>query len=159
MAKEQQELDRKDDPLSRVETDLDIYKTLLDLWSKENSIKTTKLQTLLTVNALLVAALTISGGVTRDKWFVYLTGAVFSLIWTFSIGRTCLFQDIWQVKLKEMQQRHPNEPRFAILETAQAKKQTRGVTRLFGAVPSKWYLLFSPFGLAIGWLFILFSMM
>lgn len=155
MVGEQEELSRKADPQNQVELDLEAYKMLLNLWSNENPIKTTKLQVLLAVNGLLVSAISVSGGFTRDKWFVYLAGAVFSLIWTFSIGRTSLFQDIWQIKLKEIQQRYPQDPRFSILDTAEAKKQARWMMRLFGGIPSKWYLLFSPFGLVIAWLLVL----
>ena len=68
----------------QVELDYQTYKSLLDLWARENPIKTTKLQTLLAVNALLVSAVNISGG----QWYVYLAGAIFSFIWMFSIGRT-----------------------------------------------------------------------
>ena len=152
MTGEPEELSRKADRQGQAESDLEAYKMLLGLWSGENSIKTTKLQVLLAVNGLLVSAISVSGGFTADKWFVYLAGAVFSLIWTFSIGRTSLFQDIWQIKLKELQQRYPQDLRFSILETSQAKKQTRAMLRLFGGIPSKWYLLFSPFGFAIAWL-------
>ena len=75
------------------------YKSLLDLWAKENPIKTTKLQVLLAVNALLVSTVNISGGINAKQWYVCLAGAAFSLIWMFSIGRTSLFQDVWQIKI------------------------------------------------------------
>ena len=70
-----------------IEKDFEIYKILLDLWSKENPIKTTKLQVLLVVNGLLVSAINVSGGgFTQKQWFVYLAGGVFNLIWTFLIA-------------------------------------------------------------------------
>ncbi|MCH7761763.1 hypothetical protein IIA15_10265, partial [candidate division TA06 bacterium] len=137
------------------EQDFETYKMLLELWSRENPIKTTKLQVLLAVNGLLVSAVSLSGGFTADKWFVYMAGAIFSLIWTFSIGRTSLFQNIWQIKLKELRDRYPNDPRFSILETNAARKRARLLLRFFGGISSKWYLLFSPFGFAITWLAIL----
>jgi hypothetical protein len=111
---------------------------------------------LLAVNAVLVAAIAVSGGVTRDKWLVYLAGAVFGVIWTLSIGRTCLFQDIWQIKLAEIRGRHLDDPRFAVLETAQTKEQARGMTGLLGRVPSKRYLLLSPLGFTVVWLWLFF---
>jgi hypothetical protein len=49
-----------------IEQDYQNYKVLLELWSKENPIKTTKLQMLLAVNGLLASAVNISGGV-RDR--------------------------------------------------------------------------------------------
>jgi hypothetical protein len=86
------------------------YKTLLDLWSKENPIKTTKLQVLLAVNALLasVVGLREQPVVSKDLWFLYVAGMVVSLVWTFSIGRTALFQEVWQMKLSRLAQQFPN---------------------------------------------------
>jgi len=139
----------------RVERDYQTYKSLLDLWSKENPIKTTKLQVLLAVNALLVSAVNISGGITAGRWYVYLAGAVFSFIWMFSIGRTSLFQDVWQIKLADLRARHPGDPRFSILEVEDARRRARPMLRTFGAVSSKWYLLFSPLVFALAWLVIL----
>ena len=137
------------------EKDFEVYKILLDLWSKENPIKTTKLQVLLVVNGLLVSAINVSGkGFNQDEWFLYLAGAVFNLIWTFSIGRTSLFQEAWQLRLGELRDRHPDDPRFSILETAAYRQKTAGILRAFGCVSSRWYLLFSPFIFAITWLVI-----
>lgn len=140
---------------NRVEQDFETYKLLLDLWRSENPIKTTKLQVLLAVNALLVSAVAIAGGFDRDKWFVYAAGAIFSLIWTVSIGRTSLFQDVWQARIRELQLRHPDDPRFSILDNNLYRRRARWMTRAFGAVPSRWYLLLSPFAFALAWLAIL----
>ena len=131
------------------------YQTLLEMWSKENPIKTTKLQVLLAVNALLVSAVNISGGFTANKWYVYLAGATFSLVWMFSIGRTALFQDVWQIKIADLRQKHPDDQRFSILETDAERKRAKPLLRLFGAIPSKYYLLFTPLALALAWIAIL----
>jgi hypothetical protein len=139
----------------QAERDYQTYRCLLDLWSRENPIKTTKLQVLLAVNALLVATVTLSGGIVGSHWYIYFAGAVFSAIWMFSIGRTALFQDVWQIKLADLRQRHPQDPRFSILETADAQRRARPLIRTFGAVPSKWYLLPSPLVFALAWLLIL----
>jgi hypothetical protein len=135
--------------------DYDTYKTLLDLWSKENPIKTTKLQVLLAVNALLVSAVNISGGITRGKWYVYLAGGLFSLVWMFSIGRTALFQDVWQIKIADLRALHPGDRRFSILESDGERNRAKPMMRLFGAIPSKYYLLFTPLVLALAWFAIL----
>ncbi len=147
---------------SKTERDYESYKILLDLWSKENPIKTTKLQVLLVVNGLLVSAINIpgggftpAGGFTNDKWFIYLAGVIFNGIWTLSIGRTALFQEAWQAKLRELRDRYPDDPRFTILETAAYRSGAPRLLRLFGCVSSKWYLLFSPFIFAMIWLVIL----
>ncbi len=101
-------------PLDLAARDYEIYRIAMDLWSKENPIKTNKLQVLLAVNGLLVSAINVSGGgFTQQKWSIYATGALFSLIWTFSIGRTSLFQEAWQMKLDALQRAHPDDPRFA----------------------------------------------
>lgn len=142
-------------PDQDAEIDYQVYKSLLDLWSKENPIKTTKLQVLLAVNALLVSALSFSGRITASKWYLYLAGAIFCFVWTFSIGRTCLFQDVWGIKMNEIRRRHAGDARFTILETKEARKKVSMLVRVFGAIPSKYYLLFTPFCFAIGWLVIL----
>jgi len=132
--------------------DFDTYKMVVDLWSRENPIKTAKLQVLLAVNALLVSALNFSGGLRPENWHIYIAATVFNLVWTFSIGRTCLFQDVWQIKAGEFLKRYPNDRRFSLLETAAEQKQVRPLMRRFGFVPSKYYLLFTPFGLTVIWL-------
>lgn len=137
--------------------DYETYKQLLQLWQSENPIKTIKLQVLLAVNALLVAAVSVSGGFSGDRWYVYVAGMIFNLIWTFSIGRTSLFQDVWQARLLELQRRYPGDARFSLLDNARYRRQTRRMVRAFGAVPSRWYLLLSPLAFAIAWLVVLFG--
>lgn len=143
------------DSVQDAERDYLNYKILLDLWSKENPIKTTKLQVLLAVNGILASAVNISGGVHATKWYLYLAAAIFCFIWMFSIGRTVLFQDIWQCRLKELQLRHPQDSRFAILDTKDCYQQVSILSRCFGVVPSKWYLLFSPLLFALAWVSLL----
>jgi hypothetical protein len=143
------------DSTSDVERDYTNYRVLLDLWSKENPIKTTKLQVLLAVNGLMASAVNLSGGVSGAKWYIYLAAAVFCFIWMFSIGRTVLFQDVWQRKLQELHERYPKDSRFAILQTREYQARVSPLARAFGAVPSKWYLLFSPLVFALSWLAVL----
>lgn len=140
---------------AQIDRDYETYKLLLHLWQNENPIKTIKLQFLLAVNALLVAAVAVAGGFDRDLWYVYAVGMVFSLIWTFSIGRTSLFQDVWQARLLELQRRHPGDSRFSALDSARYREQARWLTRTLGGVPSRWYLLFTPSALAVAWLLVL----
>ena len=139
-------------PATEADRDYEAYRALLDLWSRENPIKTTKLQMVLAVNALLVSVVTYTSTVAAPGWYLYLAGAAFSLIWTFSIGRTSLFQDVWQIKIADIRRRHPDDPRFGILETDDALRRARPLLRAFGAMPSKWYLLFSPLLFAVVWL-------
>src|SRR5262245_15288746 len=134
------------------ERDLDAYRRLVELWSQENPIKTTKLQVLLAVNALLVTGLQISGGFVFKNWPFYVAGAVFDAIWTFSIGRTVLFQKVWQRKIAALQARHAGDARFAILDTDADEEAIGGVARVFGRVSSKYYLLWSPAIFTVTWL-------
>lgn len=139
----------------QADRDYETYRQLLQLWQSENPIKTAKLQMLLAVNALLMSAVSVSGGFGNDRWYVYVTGIVLNLIWTFSIGRTSLFQDVWQARLLELQRRNAGDARFSLLDNARYRRQTRRMVRTFGAVPSRWYLLLSPLAFAIAWLAIL----
>ncbi len=138
-----------------VERDFETYRLLLDLWAQENPTKTNKLQVLLAVNAILVSAASVSDGVGRSDWPIFVAGLVFSLIWTFSIGRTSLYQSLWQAKLRELGKRYPDDPRFRVIETTGYRHAAPGLLRFFGGVSSKWYLMFSPFGFALTWLVIL----
>ncbi|HEX9812807.1 MAG TPA: hypothetical protein VGA88_12090 [Burkholderiales bacterium] len=142
---------------TQIERDFETYKLLLNLWQSENPIKTNKLQVLLAVNGLLVSAVSLSGGFVPGLWYVYVAGAVFSLIWTFSIGRTSLFQDLWQARLLELQKRYPGDSRFSVLDNARYRSRARLLVRVFGAIPSRWYLLVSPFAFAIAWLVVLIT--
>lgn len=138
-----------------VQRDFDHYKMVVDLWARENPIKTAKLQVLLAVNAILVSALNFSGGLQPKNWHIYIAATIFNLVWTFSIGRTCLFQDIWQIKAGALRKRYPADGRFSLLETAEEQKNVRPMMRRFGGVPSRYYLLYTPFGFTLIWLLIL----
>lgn len=135
-----------------VQRDLDAYGRLVDLWAQENPIKTNKLQVLLAVNGLLVTGLQINGGFVRHNWAFYVSGAIFSTIWTFSIGRTVLFQKVWQRKIEAIKARHSGDQRFTVLDTDADEKAIGGVARVFGSVSSKYYLLWSPAVFTVVWL-------
>lgn len=135
-----------------VERDYETYARLLALWQSENPIKTLKLQVLLAVNALLVAALAVAGGPVPERWYLYATGLFVSLVWTFSLGRTSLFQDVWQARLAALRTRHPHDTRFSLLDNAQARSHARASVRLLGGMPSRWYLLGSPLVFVLWWL-------
>ncbi len=139
---------------TRSEADLafERYRILLDLWAKENPIKTTKLQVLLAVNALLVSGVGLGPeGFSQSNWYIYLAGCAFSLVWTFSIGRTSLFQEAWNKKLQEIARAHPMDPRFSIHDAKKECESAARVLRILGGVPSKWYLLFVPPAFAVIW--------
>ncbi|HEX2049487.1 MAG TPA: hypothetical protein VHJ34_02510 [Actinomycetota bacterium] len=135
--------------------DFERYKMLLELWSRENPIKTTKLQVLLAVNALLASVSALGDGLTDEKTFVYAAGFTFSLVWTFSIGRTSLFQEAWNRKLNKIAGAHPDDPRFWIHDTRAECKETPKLLQTLGGIPSKWYLLFAPVAFSAVWLVIL----
>jgi len=132
--------------------DLDAYGRLVNLWLQENPIKTNKLQVLLAVNGLLVTGIQINGGFVGKNWAFYIAGAAFSAIWTFSIGRTVLFQKIWQQKINAIRRRYPNDIRFGALDTDAEEKAAVGVVRFFGSISSKYYLLWSPAIFTVVWI-------
>ncbi|HEY2988785.1 MAG TPA: hypothetical protein VGL11_13725, partial [Candidatus Binatia bacterium] len=150
---EQPENQKKENP--NAQRDYEHYKMVVDLWARENPIKTAKLQVLLAVNAILVSALNFSRGLQPENWHIYVAGTIFNLVWTFSIGRTCLFQDVWQVKAGELRKQNPNDPRFSVLETSAEQRKVRPVMRRFGGIPSRYYLLYTPFAFTLIWLLIL----
>ncbi|HEY8022768.1 MAG TPA: hypothetical protein VIH93_16790 [Thermoanaerobaculia bacterium] len=136
------------------EKDYEAYKSYLAMWASENPIKTNKLQVLLVVNGLLVSALQIAGGFVAKNWFILLAGAVFSFIWVLSIGRTSLFQQVWQSKAQEIAAKpaYAGDPRFRILATQEAERRAPATLRSLGRVPSKYYLLGAPILFSLLWL-------
>ena len=142
--------------MTEEEKDYEAYKTYVLLWKDENPIKTNKLQVLLFANALLVSALQISGGLVAKNWLIIVAGAVVSFIWVLSIGRTSLFQKVWQIKAKKMSKKYPTDARFQILNTADAEGGSPAWLRALGGVPSKYYLLGTPMLFSMLWLVALF---
>jgi len=136
------------------EKDYEAYKSYLTMWASENPIKTNKLQVLLVVNGLLVSALQIAGGFVAKNWFILLAGAVFSFIWVLSIGRTSLFQQVWQSKAQEIAGKaaYAGDPRFRVLDTQEAERRAPATLRSLGRVPSKYYLLGAPILFSLLWL-------
>jgi len=135
-----------------VETDYEIYKQLVDLWAKENPIKTSKLQVLLLANSILVTAVNVSGGFVAKNWPIYVGGFIFSLIWVLSIGRTSLFQEIWQLKINDLAKRYPRDNRFQTLRNEEFMKKTSKLLRCVGFVPSKYYIIGAPIAFCLIWL-------
>ena len=137
--------------MTQDEMDYIAYKAYVDLWVAENPIKTNKLQVLLVVNGLLVSALQLGGGFIIANWPIFLVGSILSAIWILSIGRTSLFQKIWQIKARELAKKYPTDPRFQLLDTDEAKLSAPGWLRILGAVSSKYYLLGAPVFFSLVW--------
>ena len=135
----------------RAERDYASYRLLVDLWARENPIKTAKLLVLLATNALLIAAVGVAGGFVMKNWPLCLAGAAFSLIWALSLGRTVLFQEGWRLKIREIAERYPGDERFQVLEAAGERARAPLITRVMGAVPSSYYLLGAPVLLCLVW--------
>ncbi len=142
-----------------IDKDYEIYKQLITLWAAENPIKTNKLQVLLVVNGLLLSAVSLSGGFVARNWPIYLGGAVLSLVWVLSIGRTSLFQKIWQMKIRKLATNYPNDNRFHVLDYKKTEltemKRSDMFLRVVGAVSSKYYLIGAPFVFCVAWLALL----
>lgn len=134
------------------EHDLQLYLRLLELWQAENPIKTIKLQFLLASNALMLAAVQLNGGLVTANRPLMLGGFVLCLVWTLSIGRTSLFQKAWKTRLDDIARRHPDDPRFQLLDQREGLRRAPGWLRALGGVSSKYYLLGAPAGFAVAWL-------
>jgi len=141
-----------------VERDYASYRLLVGLWAGENPVKTAKFLVLLATNALIIAAMSVSGGLVPGNWPLCLAGAAFSLVWTFSLGRTALFQEGWRRKIREIAARYPADARFQVLEAGGERERAPLLMRVLGAVPSAYYLLGAPIVLLICWLVALASL-
>ena len=134
------------------EKDYEIYKQLMGLWAKENTIKTSKLQTLLLTNALLLVGVSINDGFVVKNWPIYLGGTFVCLIWLFSIGRTVLFQKQWQSKMAHIAAKYPNDIRFQIHRDSKDTEDLSMLLRVIGGISSKYYLIGTPFIFVFVWL-------
>jgi len=146
-----------DDKTPEKEIDYEVYKQLLELWAKENPIKTNKLQVLLVVNGLLLTALNVSGGFIAKNWPIYLGGALLSLVWVLSIGRTSLFQAIWETRINKLAEKYPTDDKFQILRNKpEYRKGISTFLQITGSVPSKYYLVGAPFVFFLAWSLLFF---
>jgi len=133
-----------------VRRDLEAFERLLGLWQAENPVKTWKLQTLLAVNAGLVAAFQLGGGVRAGNALLCLAAAVLCVVWLVSLARTVLFQLRWREGLRAIAGRYPDDPRFQILEPGGAPAPKW--LRVLGGVSSRYYLVGAPLAFAVFWL-------
>ena len=136
------------------EKDYEIYRQLVDLWARENPIKTSKLQMVLVVNGLLLTAVSINGGFVAQNWPIYLGGTLLCLVWFLSIGRTLLFQKIWQVKISDLAGKYPDDSRFQVHHYNEDMKRVPRLLQIVGGVPSKYYAIGTPFLFGVCWLFL-----
>jgi hypothetical protein len=141
------------------EKDYASYRLLVDLWARENPIKTAKFLVLLATNALLIAAVILAGGFIPKNWPLCLVGAAISLVWTLSLGRTTLFQEGWRLKIREIAARYPEDARFQVLEAGEAREKAPCILRVTGAVPSLYYLVGAPILLCLAWCGMLLSVL
>jgi hypothetical protein len=137
--------------MDQSEKDYIAYKAYVDLWAAENQIKTNKMQVLLLINGLLVAALQVTGGFHIANWPLFMAGSVFCAIWVMSIGRTSLFQKVWQAKARELANTYAGDNRFQLLDTNAAELAAPRWLRFLGAVPSRFYLLGTPVVFSLAW--------
>jgi len=135
--------------------DWEAYQVLLDLWKQENPIKTTKLQVLLAVNGGLISVVSFSGGFVASNWPLYAIGALLSGVWVLSIGRTVLYQQLWNEKLKRLAENHPGDPRFHARDVSDVAAEPSWYLRRLGGISSKYYLLGAPVVLCAIWVLLL----
>jgi len=136
------------------EKDYEIYRQLVDLWARENPIKTSKLHMVLVVNGLLLTAVSINSGFVAQNWPIYLGGTLLCLVWVLSIGRTLLFQKIWQVKISDLAGKYPDDSKFQVHQYKEHMKRVPRLLQIVGGVPSKYYTIGTPFLFGVCWLFL-----
>ena len=134
------------------EQEYELFKQWLHMWQQENPIKTIKLQFLLLTNALLFVGVQLNGGWHAENAPLYFVGVVVCLVWTFSIGRTMLFQKRWQARLRQLAGAHADDPRFQVLASKVVDSATPRALRLLGGLSSKYYLLGTPLLFLFWWL-------
>jgi hypothetical protein len=141
----------------KVERDYQRYHQLLELWSRENTIKTQKLQYFLLTNALLVIGFALTPNNSQESLHnavIPATGAALALIWTLSLGRTILFQKRWAALMRDLSEQHQDDNRFQILTTKPPISDLSFIIRLTGGVSSKYYLIGAPLVALVFWLWL-----
>lgn len=129
---------------SALERDYQRYRHLLELWSRENAIKTQKLQFFLLTNALLTISYVLTPSEPPAGGLICLVGATLSLIWTLSLGRTIRFQKRWQELLYYLSERYQTDSRFQVLTSREPVTPLPFLLRLTGSLSSKYYLIGGP---------------
>ena len=130
------------------------YCHLLELWSRENGIKTQKLQYFLLTTALLIIGYALTPDKSEGRTLICPAGVALSLIWTLSLGRTMRFQKKWQALLNELSAEYSADSRFQILKTDPAENNLSVIVRLAGAVSSKYYLIGAPLAGIVFWVWL-----
>lgn len=72
------------------------------------------------------------------------------------MGRTSLFQKVWQVKLNKLAGEYPKDARFQIHRvTDEVTQKIPAFLRFVGGISSKYYLIGAPFIFCLIWLSLL----
>lgn len=124
------------------------FKSLVHLWSAENSVKTAKLQFYGVISSILAAALTVGD----PRWPVAVAGAAFSLVWLFSIGRTMSFQDGWKDRMREIWETDKDHPLYSTFFSSRSHAW-------YGVVPADIILLGTPAAGGVVWASILIALL
>jgi hypothetical protein len=129
---------------------IEAVKTLFQLWSDENNLKTQKLTLFFTAQSILVSAYTLRTG---KQYLIPIIGMVFSFVWFFSIGRTVAFQKIWKTKIDRTLRDTPELIRnaFDFYPTSEDKMKVP----FYGKMSAKYILLWPPAVGLLLWLGIL----
>ncbi len=145
------------------ERDYQRYCHLLELWSRENSIKTQKLQYFLLTNALLIVGIALTSIESQESLhdavipvtsLIPIVGTALSLIWTLSLGRTILFQKRWGALMRELSEQYQRDSRFQILSAKPRTTNLSILVKITGAVSSKYYLIGGPLAGIAFWLWL-----
>ena len=130
------------------------YCHLLELWSRENGIKTQKLQYFLLTTALLIIGYALTPDKSEGRTLICPAGVALSLIWTLSLGRTMRFQKKWQALLADVSAEYSADSRFQVLNADPAESNLPTLVRITGAVSSKYYLIGAPLAGVVFWVWL-----
>lgn len=137
----------EDTAKSNIAHKIEAIKTLFQLWSNENNVKTQKLALFFTAQSILAAAYALGPG---TQYLIPSVGMAFSLVWFFSLGRTVAYQKAWKQKIEILMGDAPELVRkeFDLFPTPEEKKKMP----LYGKVSSKYVVLLPPAAGFLLWL-------
>lgn len=124
-------------------------KMFLSLWMGENDIKTKKLNYFFIVQAILITVISLKIEV-KLQILVACVGIFVSFILYFSIGRTVVFQRLWEQLIRGVLIKNEG------LDAAEMLAIFDGRIKFpfYGSIPSKTLALFPPIFLITVWFFV-----
>jgi len=113
------------------------YKLLLDLWARENSVKTSQIAALGVITSILLAAFSYFPSSEILGKIIPVIGIFVAILWFFSIGNTVSHQKEWAKQIYEIENNYPDVAKIFSQQKAEKKA-------FYGRAKASWVILGLP---------------